>query len=95
MFEFILAQAASGGGAGSTAMITALGGVIVSLATVYLNSKKQSSATHANTDQITVLSDKVAALETENAALSDKLERCIKKTKKPVVKKPVAKTKAK
>lgn len=67
---------------GTAAIITAFGGVVVSLATVYLNSKKQTTATTANKDQIEALVDQITDLQT-------RLANCEKKTKK----KPVAKKK--
>lgn len=76
----ILAAEAAGG----AAVITAFGGVVVSLATVYLNSKKQTNATNANTGQIEALVDQITELQARLAA-------CEKKAK---AKKPTAKKKA-
>lgn len=76
----ILAAEAAGG----AAIITAFGGVVVSLATVYLNSKKQNTATNANKDQIEALVDQITDLQIRLASCEKKA-----KAKKPATKKKV------
>lgn len=62
--------------AGLPAIVTAIGGVCVSLTTVYFNSKKQTReadqhAANVRTlsDQITLLAGQVGELKAENTAL--------------------------
>lgn len=62
----ILAAEATGGIA---AIVTAIGGVGVSLVTVYLNSRKQAASTGANTGQIEALTNQIVNLATQVDAL--------------------------
>lgn len=70
--------------AGAAAMVTAAGGVLVSLATVYLNSKKQATATNANSDQIEALVDQITDLQVRLATCEKKAKAKAKTTKKKV-----------
>lgn len=74
--------------AGTAAIITAIGGVGVSLVTVYLNSKKQATDTGKNTGQIEALTEQIAtlaiqvsSLKAENATL--KLQVQLLEAQKP------------
>lgn len=55
--------------AGAGAIVTAIGGVLVSLSTVYLNSRKQATDTGKNTGQIDALTEQIASLAIQLSAL--------------------------
>lgn len=48
--------------AGTAAIVTAIGGVVVSLVTVYTNSRKQATDTGKNTGQIEALTEQIGTL---------------------------------
>ena len=65
-----------GAASGAPAIVTAIGGVCVSLATVYFNNRKQVIETTRNADhiqaltgQIALLASQVSELKGENASL--------------------------
>ena len=73
-----LAQEAAG--TGTAAIIVALGGVITSLTTVWINNRKQVSATSENkgnidslTEQIGHMASQISELKAENASLKTEL----------------------
>lgn len=79
----LAAEGGDGGGLGASlpAIIVAFGGVVTSLTTVWINSKKQASATSENkghldalTDQISSMAQQISALKTENAELKIKIQ---------------------
>lgn len=61
MIEHLIAQVDTST-AGGTAIVTAIGGVIVSLTTVYLNSKKQTSSHHDLEGEVNKLREEVSLL---------------------------------
>lgn len=54
--------AATGGTSGSIPIVTAIGGVAVSLTTVYFNNKRQATETKVNADHITALTSQITSL---------------------------------
>lgn len=66
---------AADGATGLAAIVTAIGGVGVSLATVYLNSRKQASATSENTGNISGLTDQIADMAQQLSKLREENTR--------------------
>lgn len=54
--------AAATAGSGPIAIITAIGGVVVSLTTVYFNNRRQTVETKTHADQITALTSQITSL---------------------------------